>query len=621
MINVVVIAERGATGFFSPCAYLRLFLPLTKPGVERSLKVRFVPLDAIKSCDADVVVTHRVALTELAEVETIYNFCRETGAKWIFDLDDDLLALSADHPENSYYHDLKPIILWAAVNADQMWVSTAALADTYRSIAADVVTVANTLDYRVWSPELSAEPMPDEPIRFVYMGTSTHKLDFEELIAPSFEKLRSEFGEKVHLDIIGVLSNAQSDSPWSILTPPSTSALAYPAFAAWMRSLHGHAIGLAPLCDTPFNRAKSNIKWLEYSGLGLATIATDLPPYQADSRPGEDILLVSPTADAFYDAMSSLVREPEKCRRIRQKAHDHASELVRYCRDMPEPRVALIERLLGSERTRRNPLRVTDYEVNKVRLDRALLAQTFLRGSGIEIGALHNPLPVPKGVRVQYVDRLSRSDLYRHYPELQEHKLVDVDIIDNGEVLEKIPSKSQDFIIANHFLEHCQDPIATLKNFARVLNAGGIVYMALPDKRFTFDQDRSRTTLEHLVEDHRGGPEKSRDAHYREWVTLVEPHFQRRYQGEAVIASRVAELQALGYSIHFHAWVPEDVSELLRHCIEQERLPFEILFGGEFNDDNEMIYILRETDRFDSISSSQGKVRTAARSSVDGLDR
>jgi SAM-dependent methyltransferase len=619
MTNVVVIAERGAAGFLSPCAYLRLFLPLTKPGVERSLKVRFVPLEAINGCAADVVITHRVALTELSDLEAIHDFCRKNGAKWIFDLDDDLLALSSDHPENNYYQQLKPIILWAAVNADQMWVSTAALADTYRSIATDVVTVPNTLDYRVWRPELSTEPVPEGPVRFVYMGTSTHKVDFEELIAPSFKKLASEFGENVHLDIIGVLNNVAPDDPWSILVPPPTSALAYPAFAAWMRSLQGHAVGLAPLCDTPFNRAKSNIKWLEYSGLGLATIAADLPPYQAGTHPGEDILLVSPTADAFYDAMHSLVRDSEECRRLRQRARDHASELVRHSREMPEPRVALIEGLLATEKAARDPLCVTDFAVNKARLDRSLLARTFLRGDGIEIGALHNPLPVPDGVKVRYVDRLSRGDLYRHYPELEQFDLVEVDIIDNGEALEKIPSKSQDFVIANHFLEHCQDPIATLKNFARVLEAGGIVYMALPDKRFTFDQDRPRTSLEHLIEDHRGGPERSRDQHYREWVTLVEPHFQRRYEGGAVVASRVAELQAQGYSIHFHAWVPEDVSELLRHCIEQERLPFEILFAGEFNDNHEMIYVLRKTGRPDSIPSNRRELGNAVPSTIESI--
>ena len=153
MINVLVIAERGGSGFFSPCGYLRLFLPLTKSGVERELNVRFVSVDGIDDYPADIVVTHRVALISLDDVEKVQRYCRRTKAQWIFDLDDDLLALNDDHPESNHYHALKPIILSSAANADQMWASTSTLADTYRSITADVAVVPNTLDQRVWRPD------------------------------------------------------------------------------------------------------------------------------------------------------------------------------------------------------------------------------------------------------------------------------------------------------------------------------------------------------------------------------------------------------------------------------------------------------------------------------------
>ena len=41
---------------------------------------------------------------------------------------------------------------------------------------------------------------------------------------------------------------------------------------------------------------------------------------------------------------------------------------------------------------------------------------------------------------------------------------VPVGCIDDGERLGKIADASQDFVIANHFLEHCQDPILALLN-------------------------------------------------------------------------------------------------------------------------------------------------------------
>ena len=116
----------------------------------------------------------------------------------------------------------------------------------------------------------------------------------------------------------------------------------------------------------------------------------------------------------------------------------------------------------------------------------------------MEVGALHQPLPVPDRAHVAYVDRLPLNELRRHYPELDGYDLVEPDILDDGESLGSLADGSQDFVIANHFIEHTQDPLGTIANHLRVLRPGGILYMAVPDKRFTFDRDRPPTTIDHL---------------------------------------------------------------------------------------------------------------------------
>ena len=112
------------------------------------------------------------------------------------------------------------------------------------------------------------------------------------------------------------------------------------------------------------------------------------------------------------------------------------------------------------------------------RVDREVLASVYLRGSGIEIGALQGPLRVPRAVKVRYVDRMTVADLRKQYPELKYHKLVDVDIIDDGESLSTIGDASQDFVIAIHFLEHCENPIKAVSNFVRVVREGGFFSFA-----------------------------------------------------------------------------------------------------------------------------------------------
>src|SRR5438045_2760343 len=83
------------------------------------------------------------------------------------------------------------------------------------------------------------------------------------------------------------------------------------------------------------------------------------------------------------------------------------------------------------------------------------------------------------------------------------------------------------------------DHKATREARLRVVRPGGVLFYALPDVRSTeFDRERARTTVEHLLRDHREGPSWSRRDHYRDWVRLAE-----RFDEEDV-ERRAAELEA-----------------------------------------------------------------------------
>jgi predicted SAM-dependent methyltransferase len=213
------------------------------------------------------------------------------------------------------------------------------------------------------------------------------------------------------------------------------------------------------------------------------------------------------------------------------------------------------------------------------------LAKRYINGSGLEVGALHRPLRVPPDARVRYVDRMDRAELRSHYPELADEPLVEVDVIDDGETLSSQEDASVDFVIANHFIEHTQDPLGTLSNLLRILRPGGILYLAVPDRRRTFDADRPPTPLEHLVRDHREGPGWSRAAHQEEWARLVDK------VPAAEVDERVRALEESDYSIHFHVWTPREFGELLEHARLELRLPFAVqeLRGNSF----EFIAVLR----------------------------
>ncbi|MFZ5484196.1 MAG: methyltransferase domain-containing protein [Pseudomonadota bacterium] len=221
---------------------------------------------------------------------------------------------------------------------------------------------------------------------------------------------------------------------------------------------------------------------------------------------------------------------------------------------------------------------------------RRRLSFNWLRGQGIEIGALHNPLAIyPGQARVTYVDRFDEATLRQHYPELAGEALVPVGIIDDGERLASIPDDSQDFLIANHVIEHTEDPIASLQTWFRVVRPGGMVYLGVPDKRHTFDRERVNTPWLHVLADHRFGAEGTRRQHYEEWVRYVGHHSQPE-----VVEAQVTRLLAQRYSIHFHVWDAEQFSDFLVRYREQFNPDF-VLRQYEFNPDHmEMIFVLEK---------------------------
>jgi SAM-dependent methyltransferase len=201
---------------------------------------------------------------------------------------------------------------------------------------------------------------------------------------------------------------------------------------------------------------------------------------------------------------------------------------------------------------------------------RRVVAAAFVHGDGIEIGALHRPLIVPRSARVKYVDRMTAAELRKHYPELVNEPLVQTDIVDDGETLVRIADATQDFVIANHFIEHCENPLLTFQNLFRVLKPAGILFIVVPDKRFTFDVDRPSTTFDHLLRDFSEGPEWSRRQHYEEWSRLV----NKRTGPE--IEVEVEKHLETSYSIHFHVWSAPELYEFVVALRQTLRFELEV---------------------------------------------
>lgn len=204
---------------------------------------------------------------------------------------------------------------------------------------------------------------------------------------------------------------------------------------------------------------------------------------------------------------------------------------------------------------------------------RRFVASQYFSGQGLEIGALHRPMPLPPTATACYADSFSTDHLISLWsPEVDGHTVVPVDLVVDATRLSGVDDRAFDFVIASHVLEHLEDPVRSVLNLVRVVRPGGAVFIAIPDRRRTFDVSRPATPIEHVMRDYRDGPAWSRREHYDEWVRVVEGLDQDTAD------SRISKLEADLYPIHFHVWQPMEFIELLSSVRVLSDVPFEVDF-------------------------------------------
>ena len=124
--------------------------------------------------------------------------------------------------------------------------------------------------------------------------------------------------------------------------------------------------------------------------------------------------------------------------------------------------------------------------------------------SGIEIGALMRPIVTHEMGSIRYVDVATTEELKLKYtddPNVDIDEIVDVDYIwGDSKLADLMKDASFDYVIASHVVEHVPDFIGWLYEIHEILKTGGILSLAIPDKRYCFDYNRPLTTMGEILD-------------------------------------------------------------------------------------------------------------------------
>jgi SAM-dependent methyltransferase len=205
-------------------------------------------------------------------------------------------------------------------------------------------------------------------------------------------------------------------------------------------------------------------------------------------------------------------------------------------------------------------------------------------GHGVEIGPLHHPIVCKApGVDVSYVDHADTATLLQKYaddPNVEE--IVPVDFVwgDHRLVDAVAAAAPFDFVIASHVLEHAPDPIGWLNELTEVIRPGGVVSLAIPDKRYCFDARREPTGIAEVVDGyiHRRRRPTTRQI-YDFWANIAavdtealwrgEPGWTEDYHYVEALARCQDALSTSDYmDVHCTTWTPASFVDIMRTVFE-----------------------------------------------------
>ncbi len=270
--------------------------------------------------DVDAVVVHRGIRKRCGIYAALLEAARRFGKPVIYDTDDLLIRVCQTHPDYPVYRARLLYALKALLDADYVVASTDVLADQLTAFHPHVTVIPNRLPAALWRDvclrtKFAGVRRQADRVTIGYIASDTHRPDLQ-LIEDALLAVLSRHQGKVRFLSVGVPLPARlrSHAAADELVPPQKVTRDYREFVSFVADLEID-VGVAPLVDNPFNRCKSDVKFQEYSALGIPAVYSDLPPYWDRVQNGINGYLSSDVSQ-WVEHLGRLVESAELRRRV-----------------------------------------------------------------------------------------------------------------------------------------------------------------------------------------------------------------------------------------------------------------------------------------------------------------
>lgn len=321
------------------CGHYRVVYPL------EFLRRGGAQTQVVQQFNFQMIQDHQFILAQRQHHPNILQILKEAkriGKYVIYELDDNVHAV---HPGSVAYKTYRPgsetvrNVAAAMHLADALFVTTPELANQYRGFCQRIFVLPNFIDYGVrdweapveYHPRLQAkleqvkERTGQQPVVIGWAGSITHQDDWEPL-AGWLPRVLRKYPQAIFalvsahriMDIF--LEKLQLPADQVVCLDP-VGLEAYPNLPAQFD------IGLIPVVNTTFNRAKSDLKIKEYGARGVPYVASKIAPYlRFHQETKGEFGYLAQTPGEWEQAVSELIEHPE--RRLTQ-----GDQLSRYIRE------------------------------------------------------------------------------------------------------------------------------------------------------------------------------------------------------------------------------------------------------------------------------------------------